>query len=127
MSLIALNPDETTTYFLKQDEAKETPFTLGIIRASDFASLSEGFGILTDDSLPLAANKAVNDILLAGLRGWKNLRMYKDGEVVEAPFESKDGKPTDLTLSRLRPQWRIELAFAIIAAQRPSEDDRGKS
>jgi hypothetical protein len=60
-----------------------------------------------ESEMRIASGTAEKAILQAGLVGWSN---FKDANGNEVEFKRTSNKVTDECLSRLRPDWRKEIA-----------------
>lgn len=75
-------------------------------------------------------NALVLDMLTEGLAGWRNFKVRKGTEDVDAVFQpvsEKDKRASARSLSMIPSEHRTELYGAIIRAQRPDPGDSGKS
>jgi len=138
MPLVAINPDDRITYYLSGDTDKEVPFFIRMLPRKTFARLTlelYKFEIFRSDAQDFAnevlleAIDSIQDVLREGLVGWGDgLMKFEDGKLVKAEFEADDdGRPAERSLNHLHIEWAAELAMAILNAQQPAEEDKGKS
>jgi hypothetical protein len=134
MALTGLNPKESIRYVLEQERGDDNPtvFLLRILSVSEYAAIMGELriGQLVSGAIPKGADfgKVFLRVLRGGLVGWENFYIALGHSRVKAEFEAnEDGTPTDATLDKLLPAWRMELFQAITQAQTPTESEQVKS
>jgi len=120
--VLGLNPARPIRYVLLADRGSEKP-TVWILRLlppdlqAQFVDETTGY--------PKDLHRAFVRVLRAGLRGWEDFPVEGDGGPTEAVFalDSND-QPTNACLQMIPPQYRGELAGAILAAGKIEPDEK---
>lgn len=124
--VIAADPRIPFDYILGIDRKKprqeQTVFKLKILSPTEEAEIQDsGISMVKEQEFKFNLGKKKIQILKAGLVGWNN---FKDRDGKDVLFNTdKNGEPTDESLSRLRPEWRTELANAITEQNTMSEEE----
>ncbi len=130
---IAVDPTKTWEYILKCDRGTDFPtrFVLAAISVADEARLQDAIAFVRDGATHIKSGTHTLDVLRVGLRGWHD---FQDATGQLVPFKTDASKRmrgvdpvSDESLAWLTPEWRKELADAIIERNTLSEGERKNS
>lgn len=132
---IAITPNSTFDYVLKLDrdkpEDERTRFKLRSLTAAEQAKVEDQSASLSgENEIRVRSGSTVLEALKMALVGWEG---FKDQQGNDVPFRSTTRKVNGVdvvqgdvaNLDWLAPEWRRELAEAITARGRLTEEDRG--
>lgn len=131
---IAVDPTKTWEYILKCDRGTDFPtrFVLATISVATEAYLQDSMATLNKQGeVIVKSGTHTIEVLRAGLRGWHD---FQDATGQLVPFKTDASKRmrgvdpvSDESLAWLTPEWRKELADAIIERNTLSEGERKNS
>ena len=127
--MIALDPRRERDYITSADrdlpEDQQTTLRLRTLPESVMVEIMDSVRVSTNDDGDAEVSQAgvgtrTRTILRHGLTGWSN---FKNGDGSDVPFEASNGAASDDSLGRIPWDAKIELANAVEATGRMTEDE----